>query len=406
MTVNNIPKQLNISDFTYQLPDEKIAKYPLAERDSSKLLIYRNNQISESVFKNIPQYFSQGDLVVFNNTRVIPARIKFMKASGAHIEIFCLEPFDPCDYVLAFQAKACTWKCLVGNLKKWKTGLLEKKIMVEGKTMTLVAEKIADFKTCQHIQFTWNDPTVNFEKIIEISGITPIPPYLNRASEELDKIRYQTIYSQVKGSVAAPTAGLHFTDKLLSEIHNNGVTTSTLTLHVGAGTFKPIQSEDISAHEMHTEFFSVSKTLLNQLLANEGRIIAVGTTTLRSLESIYWLGVKLIAGKIEENKCMIKQWEPYELPQNISFPDAILALLDYLEQQPFENLYAYTQILIVPGYKIRSIKALVTNFHQPNSTLLLLVASIVGDQWKQIYTYALDHNFRFLSYGDSSLLVI
>lgn len=406
MTVNNIPKQLNVSDFTYDLPDEKIAKYPLSERDSSKLLVYQNNQISETVFNHIPQYFKAGDMLVFNNTKVIPARIKFNKSTGAQIEVFCLEPLDPADYAQAFQSKSCTWKCIVGNLKKWKTGDLEKELTIDNKNVTLKATKVADFQSNQHILFTWNQPEISFERIIEASGITPIPPYLNRASEEVDKVRYQTVYSQVKGSVAAPTAGLHFTESLLGKIESQGVKTSNLALHVGAGTFKPMQGEDVSEHEMHTEFFSVSAETLKSLSENHGHLFAVGTTTLRSLESIYWLGVKLINGHINNDNFTLNQWEPYNLPGNTPFKEAVNALLKYLLDKNTDTLYAHTQIMIVPGYTIRSIKALITNFHQPNSTLLLLVASIVGDKWKQIYKFALENNFRFLSYGDSSLLFL
>lgn len=406
MTVNNIPKQLNVSDFTYDLPDEKIAKYPLSERDSSKLLVYRNNQINETVFNNIQQYLQPGDMLVFNNTKVIPARIKFNKSTGAQIEVFCLEPLYPSDYAQAFQSKACTWKCIVGNLKKWKTGDLEKALTIDNKTVTLKASKVADFQSNQHIRFTWNQPDISFERIIEASGITPIPPYLNRASEDVDKVRYQTVYSQVKGSVAAPTAGLHFTEALLGEIQGKGVKTSHLALHVGAGTFKPMQGEDVSEHEMHTEFFSVSAATLKSLSENHGNLIAVGTTTLRSLESIYWLGVKLIHGYIKDDDFTLNQWEPYNLPNNTPFKDAVNALLTYMSDKNTDTLFAHTQIMIVPGYTIRSIKALITNFHQPNSTLLLLVASIVGDNWKQIYKYALENDFRFLSYGDSSLLFL
>jgi S-adenosylmethionine:tRNA ribosyltransferase-isomerase len=406
MTINNIPKQLNASEFTYNLPEEKIAKYPLPERDISKLLVYQNKQINKTVFNSISQYLSAGDLLVFNNTKVIPARIKFNKSTGAQIEVFCLEPLEPADYAQAFQSKACTWKCIVGNLKKWKSGDLEKELIIDNKTVTLKATKVADLQSSQHIHFRWNQPEVSFERIIEASGITPIPPYLNRASEEVDKVRYQTVYSEVKGSVAAPTAGLHFTQALLGEIQGKGVKTANVALHVGAGTFKPMQSKDISEHEMHTEFFSVSAETLKSLSKNHGNLIAVGTTTLRSLESIYWLGVKLLHGHITGDNFVLKQWEPYNLPQNTSFAEAVAALLSYLKENETDLLYAHTQIMIVPGYTIQSIKALVTNFHQPNSTLLLLVASIVGDDWKTIYNYALDNDFRFLSYGDSSLLFL
>lgn len=406
MTVNNIPKQLNVSDFTYDLPDERIAKYPLGERDSSKLLVYQNKQITETVFNRILQYFEAGDMLVSNNTKVIPARIKFNKSTGAQIEVFCLEPVAPADYAQAFQSKACTWKCIVGNLKKWKKGDLEKELTIDNKIVTLKASKVADFQSNQHIQFTWDNPEISFERIIEASGITPIPPYLNRASEEVDKVRYQTVYSEVKGSVAAPTAGLHFTEPLLEQIQGKGVKTTHLALHVGAGTFKPMQGEDISEHEMHTEFFSVSAETLKNLSENHGHLFAVGTTTLRSLESIYWLGVKLMHGHIKDDNFTLNQWEPYHLPGNTPFNDAVGALLKYLSAKGTDTLYAHTQIMIVPGYTIRSIKALITNFHQPNSTLLLLVASIVGDNWKHIYNYALENNFRFLSYGDSSLLFL
>jgi S-adenosylmethionine:tRNA ribosyltransferase-isomerase len=398
----NFVKKIHISDFDYTLPEECIAKYPLAERDQSKLLIYKHGNLNVSVFNKLPENLTSDHILVFNNTRVIPARLKFNKATGASIEIFCLEPVEPSDYQLAFQSRRCVWKCIVGNLKKWKADILIKAI--DGKI--LQARKVEDFKTYQYIEFTWDDSALSFSEIIELAGVTPIPPYLNRESEDLDRDRYQTVYSSIKGSVAAPTAGLHFTEQLLQTIKAKGVSEAKLTLHVGAGTFKPVQAEAIIDHEMHTEFFSVTANTLELLSKKHGNIIAVGTTTLRTLESLYWLGIKVKNGLDDKNLLHLNQWDAYELEASLSYPEALEVIHEYLQKKGLTELFATTQIMIVPGYQIRSAHALITNFHQPKSTLLLLVAAAIGDDWEKVYDYALNHDFRFLSYGDSSLLYV
>ena len=398
-------KNIHIADYDYGLPDERIAKYPLTERDQSKLLIYKDGCISQGQFSQLPNIIEPNHLLVFNNTRVIPARLKFQKPTGANIEIFCLEPVDPAEYQVAFQSHQCTWKCIVGNLRRWKDDTLYKTMGNNGKTVTLKAIKTANYGTHQHIRFSWNDDTLTFSEVIEMAGVTPIPPYLNRESEAIDRDRYQTVYSRIKGSVAAPTAGLHFTDTLLKSLIGNGVSLAELTLHVGAGTFKPVQSETITEHEMHTEFLSITSKTLRDLSDNHGKIVAVGTTTLRTLESLYWIGMKMGKGAFtNEDVPHLDQWDAYHLEANLSYPEALRILLDYMETHSLNELYATTQIMIAPGYKIRSIKALITNFHQPKSTLLLLVSAITGERWKDIYRYAMENDFRFLSYGDSSII--
>jgi S-adenosylmethionine:tRNA ribosyltransferase-isomerase len=400
-------KNIHISDFDYPLPAERIAKYPLGERDQSKLLVYRYGAISHMAFSNLPAILSPGDLLVFNNTRVIPARLKFKKTTGANIEIFCLEPVEPAEYQVSFQSHRCTWKCIVGNLKKWKDGALTKVIDTGLRCIRLNAVKTEDFKTHQYIEFTWDDDSLSFSEIIELAGVTPIPPYLNRESKAIDYERYQTVYSKIKGSVAAPTAGLHFTEKSFRQLGSNGMTSTEVTLHVGAGTFKPVQTDSIEEHEMHTEFFSVSADTLRLLMENHEKIVAVGTTTLRTLESLYWIGIKLNMGLFEiDNLLHLYQWDAYKLEATLSYSEAINILFEYVKSKGMTHLYATTQILIAPGYSIQSIKALITNFHQPKSTLLLLVATIVGSDWKKIYDYAMNHDFRFLSYGDSSILYL
>jgi S-adenosylmethionine:tRNA ribosyltransferase-isomerase len=399
-------QNIRISEYDYALPNDRIAKYPLAERDQSKLLVYRNGNMQETVFGRLPGILAPENVLVFNNTRVIPARLKFQKSTGANIEIFCLEPVEPADYQVSFQSHRCTWKCIVGNLKKWKDEPLEKELTSQGQVIRLQAHKIADYQTYQHIEFVWDDTKLTFSEVIDLAGVTPIPPYLHRESEAIDRDRYQTVYSSIKGSVAAPTAGLHFTDALLSRLHQNGVATSAVTLHVGAGTFKPVQTETIEDHEMHTEFFSVSADTLRFLKQHHGRIVAVGTTTLRTLESLYWLGIKLNREKYLGGMLHLDQWDAYTVEAPLSYCEAMDILLKHLADNNLNELFATTQILIAPGYTIRSIEALITNFHQPKSTLLLLVATIVGQRWKEIYDYAMRNDFRFLSYGDSSILFL
>ncbi len=403
-SIPNPANSLHITDYTYNLPDECIAKFPLAERDQSKLLVYRNGTIAIDVFSRLPDYIGKNDLMVFNNTRVIRARIEMEKETGAHIEIFCLEPHEPSDYQLSFsQQQTCQWKCMIGNLKKWKSGILKKRIACGKHEIELHAERLYGTDHYQVVRFSWNDG-IDFGTLLDACGQTPIPPYLNRKTEEIDETRYQTVYSKHKGSVAAPTAGLHFTPKVMQQLADKGVKLNELTLHVGAGTFRPVQQNDISQHEMHVEFFSVRIETLQQILANSGTTTAIGTTSLRALESIYWLGVKILHHHIELNDLQLDQWEAYSLPQNISVFDSLSNVCKMMISNHQKTLYASTKIMIVPGYMFRICRRLITNFHQPQSTLLLLVGAFVGERWKEIYQYALDHDFRFLSYGDSSLL--
>ena len=400
-------RQIRIEDYNYPLPEERIAKFPLEERDQSKLLLYKKGQpVSEDLFYNLEKCLPEKSLLVFNNSKVIQARIPFYKTTGARIEIFCLNPVDPPEFSTAFlQYKRSVWKCLVGNLKKWKEDKLEKLINAAGTQVKLIARKKETAKEGAFlIEFTWNRD-LTFGEILDISGIIPIPPYLNRESEAIDKIRYQTIYSKRKGSVAAPTAGLHFTGRVFQSLSSKNIETLELTLHVGAGTFKPVKEKNARDHQMHAELFTVSSGEIERLLENPGKIIAVGTTSLRTLESIYWLGVKSIFQEAAFDPDYLGQWEYENMPQNIPVKKALESILNYMKRSNIETLVSHTQIMIVPGYTFRIIRGLVTNFHQPKSTLLLLISSLVGDDWKKIYDYALANDFRFLSYGDSSLLL-
>lgn len=400
----NVIPHIDISQYDYELPEERIAKYPLPQRDNSKLLIYNDKgEITESVFRHIGQFLPDKTTLVFNNTKVIRARLKFAKETGAAIEIFCLEPLQPIDIQQAFASKNGTlWKCIVGNSKKWKAGELHKNVVVGTKHFTLTATRVAANRNSSKILFSWDDATVSFAEIIENVGVTPIPPYLNRETEAIDNERYQTVYSQHKGSVAAPTAGLHFTNEILNELRSQNIDLMNLTLHVGAGTFKPVQTQDAGNHVMHTEHFVVEREAIERILNTENQIVAVGTTSVRTLESLYWLGVKLLNSNKFDGQLL--QWEAYQLPQNISSNEAFAALLEYMKSQKINELHGATQIMIVPGYNFRIVDALITNFHQPHSTLLLLIGALVGDDWRRIYDYALANDFRFLSYGDSSLL--
>lgn len=402
-------QHIHISDYTYELPDERIAKFPIAQRDHSKLLVYRHGEVSEDVFYHLPDYLPTGALMVFNNTKVIQARIHFRKETGALIEVFLLEPAAPSDYELMFQTHGhCEWYCLVGNQKKWKEGSLRRSLEVNGVTLTLQATRLGEHGTSQHIAFDWDNDKVSFAEILDAVGELPIPPYLNRETQESDKTTYQTVYSKIKGSVAAPTAGLHFTDQVLSELDAHGIDREELTLHVGAGTFKPVKSEEIGGHEMHSEYISVRKQTLEKLLSHHASAIAVGTTSVRTLESLYYMGVKLEQNpNLTEEQLHVNQWEPYQLSseQEITPEKAIQNLLDYLIRNDLNTLHTSTQIIIAPGYQYKIVKMLVTNFHQPQSTLLLLVSAFVHGDWRKIYDYALAHEFRFLSYGDSSLLI-
>jgi len=401
MTIN--PQNIRIELYDYQLPDERIAKYPLEQRDKSKLLIYNKGNISSNTFSEIDYYIPENSTLVFNNTKVIQARLKFYKETGAQIEIFCLEPIEPSDYALAFeQTEKVTWKCIVGNLKKWKTEDLKSRIRIKDSEIEIVATKKGAVGNTQIIEFKWNNNLVSFSEILENVGVTPIPPYLNRESENIDKERYQTVYSKFKGSVAAPTAGLHFTKAVLEKLQKKEIKLSEITLHVGAGTFTPVKSETVNEHEMHTEHFVVKKETIQQLLDAE-RIVAVGTTSVRTIESLYWIGVKLIfQNKLDTH---ITQWEPYNLKTGIFKEEALQALFNYMNQNDLKQIEASTQIMIVPGYDFKMIDLLITNFHQPKSTLLLLIAAFIGDDWKNVYRYALENGFRFLSYGDSSVLI-
>lgn len=400
-------KHIHIKDYNYELPDERIAKYPVAQRDHSKLLIYNKGEISEDMFYNISKYLPAGSLMVFNNTRVIHARIHFKKSTGALIEVFLLEPAIPSDYELMFQTRgACSWLCMVGNLKKWKEGQLSRKFNINGHEIVLSATRDKAQGTSHWIDFSWNDTEVTFTDILEAVGELPIPPYLNRESQESDNVTYQTVYSKVNGSVAAPTAGLHFTDNVLNAIDAHGIEREELTLHVGAGTFKPVKSEDISGHDMHTEYICVKRSTIENLIKHNASAIAVGTTSVRTLESLYYIGARLDKQpEAAESQLHITQWEPYDTHPTIQPVDALQNIVDYLDRNGLNAIHCSTQIIIAPGYDYKIVKMLVTNFHQPQSTLLLLVSAFVHGDWKKIYDYALKHDFRFLSYGDSSLLI-
>ncbi len=403
-TVRNI----KIKDYNYPLPDERIAKFPLAERDHSKLLIYRKGDIGEDKFYNVAEYLPKGALMVFNNTKVIQARMHFRKDTGALIEVFLLEPFAPADYEQMFQTTSeCSWLCLVGNLKKWKGQQLRREIDVKGKTVAVTVDYEGEHHTSHLIKFSWNNPGVSFAEIIDAAGELPIPPYLNRETQESDKTTYQTVYSKIKGSVAAPTAGLHFTEKVLETVDNHGIDREEITLHVGAGTFKPVKSDEIGGHDMHSEFVCVHRSTIEKLLAHDAKAIAVGTTSVRTLESLYYVGLKLLRDNtLAEEELHVNQWEPYAADvEKVAPTDALRQILAYMDGKKTNTLHFSTQIIIAPGYDYKIVNMLVTNFHQPQSTLLLLVSAFLHGDWKKVYDYALAHDFRFLSYGDSSLLI-
>lgn len=416
-------KHIHISDYNYDLPDSRIAKFPVSPRDTSKLLIYRHGEISDDIFYNLPKYLPQKSLMVFNNTKVIQARMHFRKETGALIEVFLMEPAAPTDYELMFQTRGeCSWLCMVGNLKKWKEGSLVRTFDVAGSTINFEAtmrRDIIDAKsggTNYWVDFAWDNPQVSFAEILDAVGELPIPPYLNRETQDSDKTTYQTVYSKIKGSVAAPTAGLHFTDKVLAAIDAAGIRREELTLHVGAGTFKPVKSEEIDGHTMHTEYVCVRRDTLQTLLDYDCCAIAVGTTSVRTLESLYYMGVKLEANPdAAEEDLHVCQWEPYEkadgtpvggnLIDGITPQKAISNIIAWLDKNNLKTLHSSTQIIIAPGYEYKIVKVLVTNFHQPQSTLLLLVSAFLKGDWRNVYDYALSHDFRFLSYGDSSILI-
>ena len=412
-------KQLKISAFDYNLPEERIAKFPVAERDHSKLLLYNHGKVEEDVFYNIVNYLPPHSLMVFNNTRVIQARLHFNKETGALIEIFLMEPAYPIDYEQIFQtAGHCSWLCMIGNLKKWKGEDLHRDFAIKGQQFTLTASLRRDKKahnatgTNYWVDFDWDTPSVSFSEILEEVGELPIPPYLKRETQDSDKSTYQTVYSKINGSVAAPTAGLHFTERVLKAIDDAGITRDELTLHVGAGTFKPVKSERIDDHEMHSEYIVVHRHTLEHLLSYACEAVAVGTTSVRTLESLYYIGVKLQEHPdLSEEELCVGQWEPYDngregkLIEAVPPMQAIKNILDYLSRNELEALHTATQIIIAPGYEYKIVKLFVTNFHQPQSTLLLLVSAFVHGDWRNIYDYAMAHDFRFLSYGDSSLLI-
>lgn len=400
-------KHIKISDYNYPLRDERIAKFPLPVRDQSKLLVYRHGEVSETRFTSLPDYLEAGELMIFNNTKVIQARLHFRKETGALIEIFCLEPIQPNDYVLNFQQTShAAWLCMIGNLKKWKEGSLHKEMNVKGHTITLTATRGECRGTSHWVDFTWDNPEITFADILEVFGELPIPPYLNRETQESDKETYQTVYSKIKGSVAAPTAGLHFTERVLQALRDKGVDLEEVTLHVGAGTFKPVKSEEIEGHEMHTEYISVNRQTIEKLIAHGGKAIAVGTTSVRTLESLYYIGVTIASHPdAGQEELHVRQWQPYETHPTMTTVESLQQILDYMKRHELEALHTSTQIIIAPGYTYHIVQKMVTNFHQPQSTLLLLVSAFVKGDWQTIYDYALAHDFRFLSYGDSSLLI-
>lgn len=392
---------LSISDYNYPLPEERIAKYPLPERDHSKLLIYKDGEVREDHFFRVGDYIPAHSLLVYNNTRVIQARLVFHKPSGARIEIFCLEPLAPHDYQLSLSStEGCTWKCMIGNAKKFRDTSIDMPLQVAGNDVVLRATKGEQTGNTFAVTFSW-EGGLSFAEILDAVGELPIPPYLNRPTEERDKTTYQTVYSRIKGSVAAPTAGLHFTEAVLADLRQRGIKTTELTLHVGAGTFQPVKTEDANLHTMHTEIIAVPRQAIVDILANLGHIVAVGTTSMRTLESLYFLGCMLLCG---DRSLHVPQFMPYEQEWTLSTEEALQALLAYLDETHQDTLHAETQIMIKPSYRFRVVEQLITNFHQPKSTLLLLVSAFVGEDWKKIYDYALAHDFRFLSYGDSSIL--
>jgi len=398
---------IDLSEYEYNLPPERIAQYPAKERDMSQLLIFNRSKLSKDVFSNIDDYLPPDSLLVFNNTRVIRARIHFHKPTGATIEIFCLEPLSPPEYELSFSSfKSVEWKCIIGNLKKWKDGIVTTSFIYKDKKSVLTAEKIQSEGEAWRIRFNWNRPEISFSDVIEATGHIPLPPYINREDEEEDINRYQTVYSSIKGSVAAPTAGLHFTDRVLSNLRKKGIKSVELTLHVGAGTFQPVKSKSIYDHEMHCEHFFITDKTVKSLINNLDKIITIGTTSVRTLESLYWIGVKILQNPLAcSSELSLGQWEAYEMDTNVPVIKSMEAIRNLLRERNLSYLHASTNILIKPGYNFKMINGLITNFHQPRSTLLLLISAWTGNNWKDIYTFALENEFRFLSYGDSSLLL-
>ena len=401
----NSPKNILIEDYDYPLPEERIAKFPLEQRDHSKLLIYHNGEIAESQFFHVPELLPQNSLLIFNNTKVIHARLFFQKATGSTIEVFCLEPFQM-PVAQSFEQRECsTWTCFIGNNKKWKEGSLTREVTINGQRVILVAERLEAVGNAWIVRFTWNGGA-SFAEVIDQAGVIPLPPYLKREAVSSDNERYQTVYAEHEGSVAAPTAGLHFTPEVFNSLKSKGIDTDFITLHVGAGTFKPVNTATIGEHEMHVEKIEIAKENIACILNHFGKpIIPVGTTTVRTIESVYWFGVKL---SLEPNldTMHILQWDPYELAEKALPADkAYRNVLNWMERHEIDQLDGDTQLMIAPGYTYHVINGLITNFHQPKSTLLLLVSALIGDAWKECYSYALSHEFRFLSYGDSCLFL-
>ncbi|PZP48202.1 MAG: S-adenosylmethionine tRNA ribosyltransferase [Pseudopedobacter saltans] len=404
------PKDISIQDYTYELPDSRIAKYPLPQRDASKLLVFNtDHSIQENTYAHISDYIPENSFLVFNNTKVVEARIFFQKSTGSSIEIFCLEPDDRYSDITSamLETGEVYWKCLVGGAKKWKEGALTRNFEGKNGDVELAVEKVEKRNDYFLVHLYWSDKTLSFAEVLHYAGIIPLPPYLNRETEVSDNERYQTVYAKYDGSVAAPTAGLHFTENVLDSLKKKNCHYDFVTLHVGAGTFKPVKAEHMADHEMHYEAMDISLTFLKNLLSNiakDHNIVTVGTTSMRTIESLYWIGVQAFQGKLEPLNIEVLQWAPYENPSNISAEESIGSLIDWMQMQHIERIFAKTQIIIAPGYQLKIVNGLVTNFHQPQSTLILLVSAIVGDYWKTIYQYAMEHEFRFLSYGDGSLL--
>jgi S-adenosylmethionine:tRNA ribosyltransferase-isomerase len=395
--------QINISDYDYHLPHHRIAKYPLENRDQSKLLVYKNQKITHVPFVTLPEQLPEHTLLVFNNTKVIRARLEFFKSTGARIELFCLEPHEPSDTALAFQSKGqVQWQCMVGNQKKWKEGPVLAKAQTEKGEVVVSATVIKKLNDGSLIQFSWDAADITFSEVMEGMGQTPIPPYLERDAEAIDAERYQTVYSKYQGSVAAPTAGLHFTEEVLHALSQKNIALLELTLHVGAGTFKPVKADTIDQHEMHTEHFEVSLEALRQIARHDGPVIAVGTTSVRTLESIYRSGVLLSQNLPHHN---VQQWDGFKQASDLDKKAALELLINHLESHQQQSFKASTSIILTPGYRFKVIDGLITNFHQPRSTLLLLIAALIDKNWTAVYDYAMDNDFRFLSYGDSSLLL-
>lgn len=406
------PRHISITDFNYPLPEEKIAAFPLAERDASKLLVYKNGIIAEDIYKNIAEHIPPGSLLVFNNTKVIQARILFQKPTGGVIEIFCLEPYEELTgYDVIMNKKGMVrWKCMIGGASKWKAGKLVKELTKDEERLLVQAKLVERLPDAYVVELSWKPSHHSFAEVLDLFGDMPLPPYIKRKADTADKERYQTIYAKNEGSVAAPTAGLHFTQHVFNSFHKKNISSAYVTLHVGAGTFKPVKATILQGHEMHSEWIDVSVDTIQQLIAKLESIIAVGTTSLRTIESLYWMGVKtILQPAISLNELPIQQWEVYEAPLvEALWPasNALKSLLAWMMKNNISRLFTHTQILIAPGYKYKMAKAIITNFHQPQSTLLLLVAAAVGAEWKKIYNHALEHSFRFLSYGDGSILFV